>query len=91
MSDELWNESNKFIPERFIKNGKIFKPEYFLPFGIGRRMCVGYKMVQQLSFSIIANILKDFKIIPIERESYDVPVGNLALPEKTFTFSFMKR
>lgn len=37
MSSELWDEPEKFKPERFIQNGHIIKPDHFLPFGAGRR------------------------------------------------------
>lgn len=91
MSPELWSEPEKFKPERFVVNGRICKPEHFLPFGGGRRSCMGYKMVQYLSFSTIATILKNFTILPVEGEAYKVPIGNLALPEKSFNFRFERR
>lgn len=37
MSAELWDEPERFKPERFIQNGHIVKPDHFLPFGAGRR------------------------------------------------------
>ncbi|XP_015110840.1 cytochrome P450 307a1 [Diachasma alloeum] len=91
MSEDLWMSPQEFIPERFIKKGRISKPEYFLPFGGGRRSCMGYKMVQYVSFSIVATILKHYTLLPVEGESYSVPVGSLALPLKTFNFRFEKR
>ncbi|XP_034951461.1 cytochrome P450 307a1-like [Chelonus insularis] len=91
MSADLWDTPTEFMPTRFIKEGRISKPEYFLPFGGGRRSCMGYKMVQYLSFSILASILKNYTIAPIEEEVYKVPVGSLALPETTFSFRFERR
>lgn len=45
MDKTLWNpnnmpelDPNQFNPSRFInEDGKVWKPEYFLPFGVGRR------------------------------------------------------
>ncbi|XP_050450159.1 cytochrome P450 307a1-like [Cataglyphis hispanica] len=91
MSKELWTSPEEFMPERFVQNGKLLKPEHFLPFGGGRRSCMGYKMVQYISFSTIATLLKNFNILPVEKESYKVPIGNLALPEKSFNFHFERR
>ncbi|KAL0123159.1 hypothetical protein PUN28_007648 [Cardiocondyla obscurior] len=91
MSEELWTSPEEFMPERFVQNGKLLKPEHFLPFGGGRRSCMGYKMVQYISFSTIATLLKNFNILPAENETYKVPIGNLALPEDTFKFRFERR
>ncbi|XP_048513764.1 cytochrome P450 307a1-like [Athalia rosae] len=91
MTSSLWTDPTEFKPERFLVNGRISKPEHFLPFGGGRRSCMGYKMVQYLSFSTLATILKNFTILPVDGESYKIPLGNLALPENTFSFRFQKR
>ncbi|KAG8313112.1 hypothetical protein J6590_010206 [Homalodisca vitripennis] len=92
MSPKLWSEPEAFKPERFISpEGRVVKPEHFLPFGGGRRSCMGYKMVQLISFSTVASILQSFHIRPVEGHSYKVPIGNLALPHDTFCFNFEKR
>ena len=34
----LWTQPEEFMPERFMnKEGKIEKPEYLIPFGIGKQ------------------------------------------------------
>lgn len=91
MSEKLWDCPEEFNPGRFVKNGKLLKPDYFLPFGGGRRSCMGYKMVQLCSFATLASILKNFNIVPLENEDYRVAVGNLALPETTFKMRFQRR
>lgn len=36
MDPKLWDEPEKFKPTRFLNaEGKVTKPEYFLPFGVG--------------------------------------------------------
>lgn len=91
MSEDLWTSPKDFMPERFITDGKILKPDYFLPFGGGRRGCMGYKMVQFVSFSMLASLLKNYTILPVSGETYTVPIGSLALPQVTFNFRFEKR
>nr|XP_003702809.1 PREDICTED: cytochrome P450 307a1-like isoform X1 [Megachile rotundata]XP_012139366.1 PREDICTED: cytochrome P450 307a1-like isoform X2 [Megachile rotundata] len=91
MSSELWTSPEEFMPDRFVQNGRLLKPEHFLPFGGGRRSCMGYKLVQYLSFSILATLLKNFTIVPVEKEDYTIPIGNLAMPEMTFKFRFERR
>uniref|UniRef100_A0A0V0G3J2 Putative cytochrome p450 307a1-like protein n=1 Tax=Triatoma dimidiata TaxID=72491 RepID=A0A0V0G3J2_TRIDM len=90
MSTELWTEPEKFAPERFLsEDGRLIKPEHFLPFGGGRRSCMGYKMTQFVSFATLATILQRFTILPLEY--CKVPLGNLALPYETMKFRFHPR
>lgn len=91
VSDELWKEPKLFKPERFILNGHVLKPEHFLPFGGGKRGCMGYRMVQLISFGLLTSLLKSYTILPVETETYKVPIGALALPKNTFKFKFVRR
>ncbi|CAH1990337.1 unnamed protein product [Acanthoscelides obtectus] len=91
MSEKLWDEPKKFMPERFIRDNRLIKPDYFLPFGGGRRSCMGYRMVQLVSFGILGEFLQNFTVCPVENESYKVPVGSLALKKDTFKFRFVRR
>lgn len=91
MSEDLWEEPEKFKPERFVVDNRLLKPEHFLPFGGGRRSCMGYKMVQLVSFGILSRLLQNFTILPVDAEDYKVRIGDLALPKKSFSFKFEKR
>ncbi|XP_050522708.1 cytochrome P450 307a1-like [Daktulosphaira vitifoliae] len=92
MSPELWENPEHFNPERFInEEGRLEKPDYFLPFSGGKRSCMGYKLVQLISYCTIATLLQKYSLLPVEDVSYSVPKGNLALPYVTFPFQLRKR
>jgi cytochrome P450 family 307 subfamily A len=91
MSPELWSQPEQFAPERFISpEGKLKKPEHFLPFGGGRRSCMGYKMTQYVSFFTLATLLQRYHVSPASEDS-TIPLGNLALPYETIKFRFHPR
>lgn len=91
MSPTLWHEPEKFEPQRFISNGRLLKPDHFIPFGVGRRSCMGYKMVQFLSFALIGNLLKEFNISSLGNSEVKVSVGSLAVEENPYQFTFNLR
>ncbi|XP_044271787.1 cytochrome P450 18a1 isoform X2 [Tribolium madens] len=63
MDPNLWDEPEKFNPSRFINaEGKVVKPEYFLPFGVGRRMCLGEILARMEIFSFFSSLLHSFDI-----------------------------
>jgi len=42
----LWgNDVGQFVPEQFLDENRQTK-EYFMPFGFGERMCVGFKFAE---------------------------------------------
>ena len=65
---DFWTDPDDFRPERFLnESGQIIKPEPFIPFGIGKRICLGETlakrelfifsvvMVQKMSFLLTQN------------------------------------
>ncbi|OTF79475.1 cytochrome P450-like protein [Euroglyphus maynei] len=36
MDPELWENPEEFNPERFLRNGRVYRPEYFIPFSVGK-------------------------------------------------------
>lgn len=64
MDKEIWGDPKVFRPERFLdENGKFLpKPNpYFVPFGGGRRVCLGEKLATANSFLIMAGLLHQTK------------------------------
>lgn len=63
MDPNLWERPEEFNPNRFIdSDGKVHKPEYFIPFGVGRRMCLGDVLARMELFLFFASFMHSFHI-----------------------------
>lgn len=63
---------------------KVQKPENHFPFSFGKRACLGYKMVQTITFCSVANLMLNYSCRPVqggytELEKQLQPKGCLAL------------
>lgn len=95
MDVEHWKDPNNFRPERFIDaEGKTFKDEYFMPFGMGRRRCLGDALARACIFSVLVNICLNFELVLPDNEE-DQPSENLVpgiiLSPKPYKVQFLKR
>nr|QLI62178.1 cytochrome P450 29 [Streltzoviella insularis] len=94
MDPTLWNEPNKFNPSRFIdENGKIRRPEYFMPFGVGRRMCLGDVLARMEMFMFFASMMHQFDVqseAGAAPPSLEGTVGATIAPQ-TFRVRFVAR
>ncbi|XP_063867797.1 cytochrome P450 2L1-like [Scylla paramamosain] len=61
-----WDRPREFKPERWLdKNGKFFIPkEGFLPFGLGKRVCVGESLARMELFILTTMVFQSFSIAP---------------------------
>ncbi|KAI5718576.1 hypothetical protein M8J77_023310 [Diaphorina citri] len=63
MDPELWESPEDFRPTRFLTpEGKVTKPEFFLPFGVGRRMCLGDVLARMELFLFFSTLMHTFGI-----------------------------
>lgn len=64
LDDEIWGDARMFRPERFLKDGKLFCPEHFVAFGLGKRSCPGESLAKMELFLFTVSVLQRFKIVP---------------------------
>ncbi|XP_061578229.1 cytochrome P450 2F2-like isoform X2 [Cololabis saira] len=59
-----WKYPEEFNPENFLNDkGEFFKPEAFMPFSAGPRICLGEGLARMELFFIIVTLLRRFKFI----------------------------
>ncbi|OXA62427.1 Farnesoate epoxidase [Folsomia candida] len=62
MDEDVWGDPDNFRPERFIKDGsfnKEFADENTLPFGTGRRSCIGEGIARDALFIMLTTLIRN--------------------------------
>lgn len=64
LSEKHWHDPKSWNPMRFIDEGtgEMKLPPHFMPYSIGMRHCLGYKMVNTICAMAVAYICKKFVI-----------------------------
>ena len=68
---DIWNEPNKFIPERFDVESDLYKkrsPYAYLPFSVGPRNCIGQRFALQELKIILAKFFRQFSVVSLDEE-----------------------
>ncbi|XP_026468203.1 cytochrome P450 18a1-like [Ctenocephalides felis] len=80
MDPTLWDKPEEFNPGRFIDaEGKVHKPEYFMPFGVGRRMCLGDVLARMELFLFFASLMHTFNVSLPEGATVPSLKGNVGI------------
>ena len=62
---DVWSEAEMFRPERFLEQSdtglKILRHEQFVPYGIGRRVCMGESLARDTLFIFMTSLVKQLK------------------------------
>ncbi|XP_033308798.1 probable cytochrome P450 303a1 [Bombus bifarius] len=87
LMDESWGDPENFRPERFIdESGNIITPPTYLPFGLGRRRCMGENLARSNTFIIATTLLQafTFSTVPGEEPSTEDFVDGVTISPKPF-------
>lgn len=71
---EYWDKPEVFNPDRFINDkGMVETNKYFMPFGIGPRLCLGRALAEMEFFIIFVTILQHYDVVPDHQSGNDKP------------------
>ncbi|KAM9381508.1 cytochrome P450 2U1 [Phaethornis superciliosus] len=76
----LWEKPDEFQPSRFLdENGQLIKKEAFIPFGMGKRVCMGEQLAKMELFLIFASLMQSFTFLYPENAAKPSMEGRFGL------------
>ncbi|KAK3777617.1 hypothetical protein RRG08_021733 [Elysia crispata] len=93
--EDIWENADKFHPERFLDtSGHLIKPNEFVPFGLGRRICPGEALARMELDLFLASLFQRFRFVP-EDPTAELPslkgVLSLTFSPKPYKVRFLER
>ena len=77
---DIFKNPLQFNPERFIDDdGNVFRPKEYIPFGIGRRNCLGEAVAKMELFLFMTAIIKQFDFVLPDDQSEPDLEGDLGI------------
>ncbi|NWY00863.1 CP2U1 protein, partial [Nothoprocta ornata] len=76
----IWEKPDDFRPTRFLdENGQLIKKETFIPFGMGKRVCMGEQLAKMELFLIFASLMQSFTFLYPENATKPSMEGRFGL------------
>ncbi|XP_074596439.1 cytochrome P450 4c21-like [Brevipalpus obovatus] len=90
--EEIYPNPDKFDPSRFEPENFAKIPSgAYIPFGDGPRRCIGERLAMLELKLIYSNIIKRFRIEPLEREKSGIQIDLITRPIKPLKFKLIPR
>ncbi|KAK6169283.1 hypothetical protein SNE40_020364 [Patella caerulea] len=70
LDDKIRRDADVFRPERFLDgSGQLVKREEFIPFSIGRRVCLGESLAKMELFLFMTILIQRFEFKPVDPDN----------------------
>ncbi|XP_051129053.1 cytochrome P450 CYP82D47-like [Andrographis paniculata] len=69
---QIWEDPDKFLPERFLGTAGGHKDFQWVPFGGGRRICPGANLAMEMMKLVIASLVQSFDVSTPDGEAVDM-------------------
>ncbi|KAJ8359159.1 hypothetical protein SKAU_G00156840 [Synaphobranchus kaupii] len=90
-NEEYFDEAKRFKPERWLENKSSINPFAHVPFGIGKRMCIGRRLAELELQLALCWVIREYEIVAIDNEPVDVIHSGLLIPSRELPVAFIRR
>ncbi|CAL8403124.1 unnamed protein product [Arctogadus glacialis] len=90
-NEEYFEEGKTFKPERWLRENNTINPFAYVPFGIGKRMCVGRRLAELQLHLAMCWLVRDYEIVATDDEPLNMIHSGLLSPDRELPVAFRKR
>uniref|UniRef100_A0A8C3A101 Cytochrome P450, family 24, subfamily A, polypeptide 1 n=1 Tax=Cyclopterus lumpus TaxID=8103 RepID=A0A8C3A101_CYCLU len=90
-NEEYFDDGKRFKPERWLRENNTINPFAYVPFGIGKRMCIGRRLAELQLQLAMCWLVRDYEIVATDNEPLDVIHSGLLVPSRELPVAFIKR
>ncbi|XP_049637295.1 1,25-dihydroxyvitamin D(3) 24-hydroxylase, mitochondrial isoform X1 [Suncus etruscus] len=89
-NEESFADSSQFRPERWLQEKKI-NPFAHLPFGIGKRMCIGRRLAELQLHLALCWIVRKYMLVATDKEPVEMVHSGTLVPSRELPIAFYER
>ncbi|XP_065749384.1 1,25-dihydroxyvitamin D(3) 24-hydroxylase, mitochondrial [Phocoena phocoena] len=90
-NEENFEDSSQFRPERWLQDKKKINPFAHLPFGIGKRMCIGRRLAELQLHLALCWIVRKYDIVATDKEPVEMLHLGILVPSRQLPIAFYQR
>ncbi|XP_057702899.1 1,25-dihydroxyvitamin D(3) 24-hydroxylase, mitochondrial isoform X2 [Corythoichthys intestinalis] len=90
-NEEYFTDGQHFKPERWLRENSTVNPFTHVPFGIGKRMCIGRRIAELQLQLALCWLVRDYEIVATDQKPLDVIHSGLLIPNRELPVAFIRR
>ncbi|XP_030068698.1 1,25-dihydroxyvitamin D(3) 24-hydroxylase, mitochondrial isoform X2 [Microcaecilia unicolor] len=91
LNEEYFDDWSQFRPERWLEEKGNINPFAHIPFGIGKRMCIGRRLAELKLQLALCWLLRKYKIIATDSDPVETIHSGTLIPNREIPVAFLRR
>uniref|UniRef100_H0VG30 Cytochrome P450 family 24 subfamily A member 1 n=1 Tax=Cavia porcellus TaxID=10141 RepID=H0VG30_CAVPO len=89
--EDNFEDSGQFRPERWLQTKKKINPFAHLPFGIGKRMCIGRRLAELQLHLAVCWVVRRYNIVATDNQPVEMLHLGILVPSRELPIAFHRR
>ncbi|XP_023652422.2 1,25-dihydroxyvitamin D(3) 24-hydroxylase, mitochondrial [Paramormyrops kingsleyae] len=90
-NEEYFDEGKQFKPERWLQEKSTINPFTHVPFGIGKRMCIGRRLAELQLQLALAWVIREYEILATDNDPVEAIHSGTLVPSRELPVAFIRR
>ncbi|XP_063315772.1 1,25-dihydroxyvitamin D(3) 24-hydroxylase, mitochondrial [Pelobates fuscus] len=90
-NEECFDEWTQFKPERWLQEKNTINPFAYIPFGIGKRMCIGRRLAELQLQLTLCWLIRRYNIVATDSDPVDTIHSGTLKPSRDLPVAFHRR
>uniref|UniRef100_A0AAY4EIT5 1,25-dihydroxyvitamin D(3) 24-hydroxylase, mitochondrial n=1 Tax=Denticeps clupeoides TaxID=299321 RepID=A0AAY4EIT5_9TELE len=90
-NEEYFDHGKQFKPERWLEEKSLIRPFSHVPFGIGKRMCIGRRLAELQLQLALCWLVRDYEIRATDSDPVDAIHSGTLVPSRELPVAFTRR
>ncbi|XP_078092560.1 1,25-dihydroxyvitamin D(3) 24-hydroxylase, mitochondrial isoform X1 [Mustelus asterias] len=90
-NEEYFDEGMQFKPERWLQDKNTINPFAYVPFGVGKRMCIGRRLAELQLQLALCWLVQRYKIVATDVDPVETLHSGILVPNREIPVAFQIR
>ncbi|XP_067856922.1 1,25-dihydroxyvitamin D(3) 24-hydroxylase, mitochondrial [Heptranchias perlo] len=90
-NEEYFDEGMQFKPERWLREKRTINPFAHVPFGVGKRMCIGRRLAELQLQLALCWLVPRYKIVATDEDAVETLHSGTMVPNREIPVAFHRR
>nr|QFF91475.1 1,25-dihydroxyvitamin D(3) 24-hydroxylase isoform 2 [Potamotrygon motoro] len=90
-NEEYFDEGMQFKPERWLQDKDKINPFAHVPFGIGKRMCIGRRLAELQLQLALCWLVQRYRIVATDEDDVEILHSGIMVPNREIPVAFHSR